>query len=96
MTTDTSETTSPAVGLPLDAGVGRHIPTRGAVDALMKRCQIGVGGRKALDDAHSIMADCYGTLGALMLEVEALRDRIDRIIASNRQREAEMRTYMRR
>ena len=39
----------------------------------MKRCQIGVGGRNALDDAHSIMADCYGTLGALMLDVERLR-----------------------
>ncbi len=39
----------------------------------MKRCQIGVGGRHALDNAHSIMADCYGTLGALMLEVERLR-----------------------
>ena len=47
-------------------------PTRREVDALMKRCQIGVGGRNALDDAHSIMARCYGTLGALMLRVEEL------------------------
>jgi len=38
------------------------------VRALMKRCQIGVGGRNALDDAHSIMAECYGTLGALLAE----------------------------
>lgn len=37
------------------------------VRALMKRCQIGVGGRRALDEAHEIMAECYGTLGALML-----------------------------
>lgn len=37
------------------------------VSALMKRCQIGVGGRRALDEAHEIMAECYGTLGALML-----------------------------
>lgn len=87
-------TLRPAVAGPLEPTVGRHIPTRDEVDALMKRCQIGVGGRHALDEAHSIMADCYGTLGALMLEVEALRDRIDRIIAGNRQREAEMRTYM--
>lgn len=49
------------------------VPTRADVDRLMKRCQIGVGGRRALDDAHSIMADCYGTLGALMMEVEVLR-----------------------
>ncbi len=49
------------------------VPTRAEVDRLMKRCQIGVGGRHALDNAHSIMADCYGTLGALMMEVEILR-----------------------
>jgi hypothetical protein len=53
-------------------------PTRAEVDALMKRCQIGVGGRHALDNAHSIMAECYGTLGALMLEVERLRAGHDR------------------
>jgi hypothetical protein len=45
-----------------------------AVERLMKRCQRGVGGRNALEDAHSIMADCYGTLGRLMLEVEHLRE----------------------
>ena len=55
-------------------------PTRAEVDALMKRCQIGVGGRHALDNAHSIMAECYGTLGALMLEVE----RLNRHIAAGR------------
>ena len=42
------------------------------VEWLMKRCQRGVGGRDALDDAHSIMADCYGTLGLLLSEVERL------------------------
>jgi hypothetical protein len=41
----------------------------------MKRCQIGVGGRNALDNAHEIMADCYGTLGLLMLCVEFYRAR---------------------
>lgn len=46
------------------------------VRALMKRCQIGVGGRRALDEAHEIMAECYGTLGALMLEVERLQGQI--------------------
>lgn len=47
--------------------------TRAEVDALMKRCQIGVGGRHALDNAHSIMADCYGTLGRQQIEIERLR-----------------------
>lgn len=42
------------------------------VERLMKRCQIGVGGRNALDTAHDIMAECYGTLGALAQE----RDRL--------------------
>ena len=38
----------------------------------MKLCQVGVGGAGALDKAHGIMADCYGTLGALVQE----RDRL--------------------
>jgi hypothetical protein len=38
------------------------------IKALMKRCQIGVGGRNALDNAHDIMASCYRTLGALMTQ----------------------------
>lgn len=41
-------------------------------ERLMKRCQIGVGGRNALNDAHDILAECYGTLGALVQE----RDRL--------------------
>ena len=41
------------------------------VRALMKRCQIGCGGRNALDDAHSIMAECYGMLGRLALDLAA-------------------------
>jgi hypothetical protein len=41
-------------------------------ERLMKRCQTGVGGRKALDEAHNIMAECYGTIGALVQE----RDRL--------------------
>ena len=50
------------------------MPKRDEVDALMKRCQIGVGGRHALDQAHDIMADCYVTLGLLMLYVEWFRN----------------------
>lgn len=41
-------------------------------ERLMKRCQIGVGGRDALGTAHDIMAQCYGTIGALVQE----RDRL--------------------
>lgn len=56
---------------PLERPVRPHrTPTRDEVERLMKRCQIGVGGRNALEDAHSIMAECYGTLGLLMLCIE--------------------------
>lgn len=48
-------------------------PERAAVDKLMKRCQIGVGGRHALDNAHDIMAECYGTLGRQQIEIDRLR-----------------------
>ena len=41
-------------------------------ERLMKRCQIGVGGHNALEEAHSIMADCYGTIGSLMSERDEL------------------------
>ena len=58
----------------LNRGVRPLVPTRAEVDALMKRCQVGVGGRHALDNAHSIMADCYRTLGALAAELEAMHD----------------------
>lgn len=46
------------------------------VEALMKRCQIGFGGRNALDDAHSALAECYGVLGALVAERDELRTRL--------------------
>ena len=48
-----------------------HIKTEDA-ERLMKRCQIGVGGRNALDTAHDIMSECYGTLGALLHERDGL------------------------
>ena len=44
------------------------------VSNLMKRCQRGVGGRNALDEAHGIMAECYGTLGRQQAEIERLRN----------------------
>lgn len=65
--------TTPAEG-PVQRGVRCAVPKRADVDRLMKRCQIGVGGRNALENAHSIMADCYGTLGLLMLCVEWYRN----------------------
>ena len=43
------------------------------VSELMKRCQRGVGGRNALDEAHDIMAECYGTLGRLESERDHLK-----------------------
>lgn len=43
------------------------------VSDLMRRCQRGVGGRNALDEAHGIMAECYGTLGLMQSEIERLR-----------------------
>jgi hypothetical protein len=51
--------------------------TRDRIDNLMKRCQIGVGGLRALDKAHSIMSECYGTLGAMMIEIERMREWLD-------------------
>jgi hypothetical protein len=44
------------------------------VDALQKRCQIGVPGtgRNAMSIAHDILADCYGVIGALAAERNAL------------------------
>lgn len=59
------------------------------VEALMKRCQIGVGGRNALDDAHSIMAECYGTLGKLSAENARLREYILKLAGQIRQVNAE-------
>lgn len=53
---------------------------------LMKRCQIGVGGRNALDDAHDIMAECYGTLGKLSMDLAAVtreRDGFQRLAGAN-------------
>lgn len=41
-------------------------------EKLMKQCQIGVGGKGALDKAHSIMAECYGTIGSLVQQRDAL------------------------
>ena len=78
MTTETTRAAE-AGGSQVERGVRPEVPTRTEVEALMKRCQIGVGGRHALDNAHSIMADCYGTLGALAIGLERNSDVIQRL-----------------
>lgn len=41
------------------------------IEALMKRCQIGVPrGPNAYDQLHSILADCYGALGVMSARQE--------------------------
>jgi len=49
------------------------------VAKLMKKCQIGCGGRNALEDAHDILAECYGTLGAMDAEIRRLRGSLKEI-----------------
>jgi hypothetical protein len=56
--------------------------TRERIEKLMKRCQIGVRYRQ-VGDANDIMSDCYGTLGAMMSEIEALRDWKNEAIAQS-------------
>lgn len=55
------------------------------VERLMKRCQAGVGGRDALNVAHGILAECYGTLGALVQQRDELLLRQPGGSASSRQ-----------
>ncbi len=43
----------------------------------MKRCQAGCGGARALDDAHALLAECYGTLGALAKDRDSWADQAD-------------------
>lgn len=51
---------------------------------LMKRCQRGCGGRTALEDAHSIMVDCYGMLGRLAQENARLHVAVEHVAAGLR------------
>jgi hypothetical protein len=39
---------------------------------LMHRCQVGVGGKNAMNDAHDIMAECFCAIGALVAERDDL------------------------
>ncbi|MCO7515766.1 hypothetical protein NJF44_10420 [Pseudomonas guariconensis] len=51
------------------------MPTeKNSVEALMKACQRGVTGKgPAIEAANNLLAECYGALGKLVAEVEALR-----------------------
>ena len=52
--------------------------TRDRIEALMKRCQIDVRYRQ-IGDLNDIMSDCYGALGAMMSEIERMRDELDSV-----------------
>jgi hypothetical protein len=58
--------------------LGETVKTSDA-ERLMKACQIGVGGRGALDKAHDIMAACYGTIGSLVAERDRLLQEVTRM-----------------
>lgn len=48
--------------------------TTEAAERLMKRCQIGVRySQKNWEEAHDIMAACYGTIGALVQERDRMK-----------------------
>jgi len=51
------------------------------IEKLMKKCQIGCGGRNALDDAHDILSECYGALGRLHSDSVAFNYMADMWIA---------------
>ena len=59
------------------------------VELLMKRCQRGVGGFGALNEAHDIMAECYGMLGKLSGERAAALAECERLRAALRKIESE-------
>ncbi|WP_313318078.1 hypothetical protein [Pseudomonas sp.] len=51
------------------------MPTdKNPVEALMQACQRGVAGKgPAIETANNLLAECYGALGKLAAEKEALR-----------------------
>lgn len=51
------------------------MPTdKNSIEALMKECQRGVPGKgPAIETANNLLAECYGMLGKLAAENEALR-----------------------
>ncbi|MCO7513759.1 hypothetical protein NJF44_01105 [Pseudomonas guariconensis] len=56
------------------------MPTeKNSVEVLMKACQRGVTGKgPAIEVANNLLAECYGALGKLVAENEALRKDAER------------------
>jgi hypothetical protein len=56
------------------------MPTdKNSVETLMKGCQRGVPGKgPAIETANNLLAECYGLLGKLAAENEALRNDAER------------------
>lgn len=52
------------------------MPTeKNSVLALMKDCQRGVAGKgTAIEAANNLLAECYGTLGALLKVIDQIKD----------------------
>ena len=46
-------------------------------EQVMKKCQIGFGGRSALNDCHDLLAECYGTIGKMLQWIESEGERND-------------------
>ncbi len=55
------------------------MPTdKNSIEDLMKECQRGVAGKgPAIEAANNLLAECYGLLGKLAAENEALRKERD-------------------
>lgn len=53
------------------------------LQSLMQACQRGVNGKgPAIDEANNLLAECYGMLGKLAAENEALRKDRDGLLES--------------
>jgi len=46
-------------------------------EQVMKKCQIGYGGRIALNDCHDLLPECYGTIGRMLQWIEDEGERTD-------------------
>jgi hypothetical protein len=44
---------------------------------VMKKCQIGFGGRNASEQCHGLLAECYGTIGRMLQWIEDEGERTD-------------------
>ena len=54
-------------------------------EAVMKKCQRGVGNYKAgLDDANNLLSECYSTIGRLIFEVEIKKGELSYLYGQDR------------